>query len=425
MAPDPTTHANDEETASPSQRRFSAVEPLDRLQATLPAVPPQAAKFDIRSIPTTPAERCRASNIDVSPDQDVGLSEKIAVLEDKGKGLPQTYAEETVLYLAYGSNLAAKTFLGMRGIRPISKIRVLVPDLRLTFDLPGVPYAEPCFAGTQYRDPDLVSEPDSESDVNITDDEKLLTESEFISEKASLLARTREIPGTDSHERRWHKPLVGVVYEVTLQDYAKIIATEGGGRGYRDAVVDCYPFAEDYKSSNPVPDHPSTQGFKTHTLLSPAADDARKRVYAAKGIEPTPASGSCPTFSIFGDIQPHMRPDPEYAQPSARYLGLLITGSEEHDLPVSYREYLSNIHSYHVTTSRQKIGRVVFLAMWGPPLLLILKLSRVFAGPDGRSPLWLASAANLLLSGMWYSYDYVFKTVFGDGERTIDDTSSS
>lgn len=421
MAPVPTSQSNDAEAISPSQRRFSAVEPLDRLQATVPAVPPQAAKLDIRSIPTTSIERCRASNIDVSPDQDVGLSEKIAALEDKGQGLPQTYAEETVLYLAYGSNLAAKTFLGMRGIRPISKIRVLVPDLRLTFDLPGVPYAEPCFAATQFRDPDVASESESESDADV-DDDKLLTESEYLSEKASLQTQTREIR-TGSHERRWHKPLVGVVYEVTLMDYAKIIATEGGGRGYRDVVVDCYPFAEGYKPTNPVPDHPSTQAFKTHTLLSPAADDARKRVYAAKGIETT-ASDSCSTFSIF-NIQPHMRPDPEYAQPSARYLGLLITGSEEHDLPVSYREYLSGIHSYQMTTSRQKIGKVVFLAMWGPPLLLTLKLSKVFAGPDGRSPQWLASTANLLFLGLWNSYDYFFKKVFGDGERTIDDTPSS
>ncbi|KAJ5643985.1 uncharacterized protein N7484_006492 [Penicillium longicatenatum] len=423
MMPDPTSHANDEETASPSQRRFSAVEPLDRLQATLPAVPPQAAKLDIRSIPTTSAERCRASIIEASTDQDVGLSEKIAALEDNGKGLPQTYAEETVLYLAYGSNLAAKTFLGMRGIKPISKICVLVPDLRLTFDLPGVPYAEPCFAGTQFRDPDA-SEPESESEVELTDDEKLLTESEYLSEKASLPTKTRELR-TSSNERRWHKPLVGVVYEVTLMDYAKIIATEGGGRGYRDVVVDCYPFAEDYKSTNPVPEHPSTQAFKTHTLLSPAADDARKRVYAGKGVEPATASGSCSTCSIFGDIQPHMRPDPEYAQPSARYLGLLITGSEEHDLPISYREYLSSIHSYHMTTSRQKIGRVIFLGMWGPPILFTLQLSKAFAGPDGRSPPWLVTAANLLFSGMWNSYDYIFKRVFGDGERTIDDTPSS
>lgn len=422
MAPNPTSHVNDSETTSPSQRRFSAVEPLDRLQATLPAVPPQAAKLDIRSIPTTSAERCRASNIDVSPDQDVGLSEKIAALEDKGNGLPQKYAEETVLYLAYGSNLAAKTFLGMRGIKPISKIRVLVPDLRLTFDLPGVPYAEPCFAGTKFRDPDVASEPESESEVDV-DDDQLLTESEYLSEKVSLQTQTREIR-TDSHERRWHKPLVGVVYEVTLMDYAKIIATEGGGRGYRDVVVDCYPFADDYKPTKPVPDHPSTQSFKTHTLLSPAADDDRKRMYAAQGIEAPRASDSCPTLSIF-NIQPHMRPDPEYAQPSARYLGLLITGSEEHDLPVSYREYLSSIHSYHISTTRQKIGKVIFLATWGPPLLLTLQLSKVFAGPDGRSPPWLASAANMLFLGMWNSYDYVFKKLFGDGERTIDDTPSS
>ncbi|KAJ5648510.1 hypothetical protein N7490_004882 [Penicillium lividum] len=422
MTPNPIP--NDEEAASPSERRFSAVEPLDRLQATLPAVPPQAVNLDIRSIPTTSAERRRASNLELSRDQDVQLPEKIAVQEDSGEGLPEAYSEETVLYLAYGSNLAAKTFLGMRGIKPISKISVLVPDLRLTFDLPGLPYAEPCFAGTHFRDVDVASDPDSESEVDIPDDENLLTESEFLSEKASLLARTRETRGAVFHERKWHKPLVGVVYEVTLMDYAKIIATEGGGRGYRDVVVDCYPFSEDYKSTDPVPDHPTTQCFKTHTLLSPAADDERKRIYASKSIEPYTACSSCPASSIFGNIEPHMRPDPEYAQPSARYLGLLITGSEEHDLPVSYREYLSSIHSYHITTFRQKIGKVGFLAFWGPPILLTLQLSKVFAGPDGRIPPWLAGVANLLFSRMWKSYDYAFKSLFGDGERTIEDTPS-
>ncbi|KAJ5924646.1 hypothetical protein N7466_008833 [Penicillium verhagenii] len=426
MAPGTTSHANNVEVSSPSQRRFSAVEPLDRLQATVPAVPPQTADLDIRSIPTTSVERCQASNIDASPDQDVSLPEKIAVQEDSGKGLPQRYAEETVLYLAYGSNLAAKTFLGMRGIKPISKIAVLVPDLRLTFDLPGLPYIEPCFAGTMFRDPDVASDSGSEeSEIDVVDDETLLTESEFLSEKASLLTRTKEIRDTTFHERHWHKPLIGVVYEVTLLDYAKIIATEGGGRGYRDVVVDCYPFSEDYNSSNPVPNHPSTQPFKTHTLLSPAADDARKRIHAARTPESSAPSRSCQASSIFGDIQPHMRPDPEYAQPSARYLGLLIAGSEEHDLPVSYRAYLSNIHSYHTTTFRQKIGKFVFVAMWGPSLLLTLQLSKRFAGPDGRSPLWLAGVANLLFAGMWNSYDFVFRRAFGDGERTIGDTPSS
>lgn len=63
--------------------------------------------------------------------------------------------EKTVLYLAYGSNLSAEVFRGRRGIKPISQVNVYAPELSLTFDLAGIPYFEPCFAGTQYRNPPL------------------------------------------------------------------------------------------------------------------------------------------------------------------------------------------------------------------------------------------------------------------------------
>jgi len=70
---------------------------------------------------------------------------------------------------------------------------VLAPSLKLTFDLPGISYLEPCFANTRYR---------KQSKTN------------------------------DYHKDRWHKGLVGVVYEVIKVDYATIIATEGGSSGY-------------------------------------------------------------------------------------------------------------------------------------------------------------------------------------------------
>jgi hypothetical protein len=117
----------------------------------------------------------------------------------------------------------------------------------------------------------------------------------------------------------------------------------------------------------------------------------------------------------------HFRPDPDYAQPSARYLGLIKDGAEEHDLPVSYREYLAQIRTYHITSTRQKVGKVLFLVLWVPWVLLTLALSKIFAGPDGRSPAWLVALANALFSGMWTSYDCFFVGVFGDGERTLDD----
>ncbi|CAG8935783.1 unnamed protein product [Penicillium salamii] len=389
--------------SAPSGCRFNATATLTKLRSSLPAaVGRQNVEIDPTPIPATTANRRRASISTASLDRDETLAEKISDQLDHGEPVKET--EETILYLAYGSNLASKTFRGVRGIKPISQIGVFVPELRLSFDLPGIPYLEPCFAGTQYRD---VSHDGDDGDDDGYLDSK-------VSEKAALMGQTqREF----YHKRRWSRPLVGVVYEVTLADYAKIIATEGGGRGYRDGVIDCYPFPEDYDSSDPVPQHPSTPAFKARTLLSPAADDARIRSQMQRGG----AVVSKPALSLWYTIGLHFRPDPDYAQPSARYLNLIKTGAAEHDLPVSYQKYLAQIRTYHITTRGQKAGKMIFMVLWVPWLLLILTFSKIFAGPDGRSPPWLVAMANVLFSGMWNSYDLFFARVFGNGERTLSD----
>lgn len=412
---------SDEEALPETEGRFDAIKPLTRLRGALPTGLTRSASPDTHPLPTTTSDRRRVSIDAASLDRDAHLSEKVTEQQESGQALTGTSAEgETVLYLAYGSNLASQTFRGMRGIKPLSQIPVLVPELRLTFDLPGIPYAEPCFAGTQYRDPGFVNCGETESQ----DDDLSIIDGDFLSEKEPLLVETREVQGSEANRNRWHKPLVGVVYEVTLADYAKIIATEGGGRGYRDVVIDCYPFAKGFKPTDPVPDHPETTAFKAHTLLSPSADDARKAKEVAKHGDSSVTYSSCPKSSIFGDMGPHMRPDPEYAQPSARYLNLLVTGAAEHELPIAYQDYLSGIHTYKITTVRQTIGKVIFLGLWAPVILSLLTFSKRFAGPDGRSPPWLVTWSNVVFAGLWNSYDYFFKRVFGDGERTLGDTPS-
>ncbi|CAL5865945.1 uncharacterized protein PFLUO_LOCUS152 [Penicillium psychrofluorescens] len=398
----------------PSQDHFSGTQSLNRLRSLLPGPIARPSTPDAVSLPTTTVARQRASSVAASIDQDEHLAEKIAEQQEHGASLTGLLAEkETILYLAYGSNLASKTFRGVRGIKPLSQINVLVPELRLTFDLPGIPYAEPCFAGTQFRDPEKADDSAGEAEDEAWD----VLGNSSVSEKAPLMV------ATEAHRNRWHKPLVGVVYEVTLADYAKIIATEGGGRGYRDVVVDCHAFPKSYKPADPVPEHPGTPAFKVHTLLSPRADEARRHKQC--GITHTHAPRNpCGLSALFIKSQPHLRPDPEYAQPSARYLNLLTTGAAEHQLPIAYQTYLAQIRPYKITSTRQKIGKVVFLAMWGPALLTVMTLSKVFAGPDGRSPPWVVVFVDLVIEAVWKSYDLVFVKLFGDGERTVepDDT---
>jgi hypothetical protein len=266
-------------------------------------------------------------------------------------------SKDTVLYLAYGSNLSAETFKGARGIKPLSQVNVLAPELELTFDLPGIPYSEPCFANTRYR-----------------------TQS------------TREY-----HKDRWHKGLVGVVYEVTKADYATIIATEGGGSGYQDIIVQCYEIPAGSKFVDP---DPTTAPFKAHTLFAQAL--------------PPPEPGRPPPKSG-GRIS---RPDPSYAQPSARYLKLITDGAEEHGLPGDYKEFLYGLRPYTMTSTRQRLGQFIFLSIWMPIILAMFAASRVFVDDKGRLPKWMITVTSAIFAGVWASYDNFFKKLFGDGERT-------
>lgn len=286
---------------------------------------------------------------------------------------------ETVLYLAYGSNLSKETFRGNRGIKPLSQVNVQVPSLRLTFDLPGIPYKEPCFANTGLRDPE----------------QDLPDRTSIESEKTPLLNDGRR----DDEKAHWHKGLVGVVYEVTPEDYAHIIATEGGGASYQDILVDCYPFPT-ADPSCPVPDKPTLPSFRAHTLFAPALPP---------GEDPPPDSGR------------FQRPDPDYAQPSARYLKLITDGAAELALPYEYQDYLNSLQPYTITTNKQRVGQFIFLSLWGPFISLIFAMGRMFQDEQGRQPAWLRELTGALFKALWASYDIFFQPIFGDGERTITD----
>ena len=298
---------------------------------------------------------------------------------------------KTVFYLAYGSNLCRETFQGRRGIKPLSAVNVVVPQLVMTFDLAGIPYTEPCFANSRYRNPS----PTIELSTPITPSPTSKT-----SPKPSLAssldgASPRDLETKDYHKTRWHKGMVGVVYEVTLQDYTHIIATEGGGSAYQDVLVDCYELP---LGSSSVPEVPTTQPFKAHTLYSPLTPHGIKSL--KKGSK-------------------FARPDPNYAQPSARYLKLITDGADEHDIPQEYKNYLHQLRPYTITTLRQRIGGTVFRTFWMPVIFFVFSLNKKFADDKGRAPAWLNAVSGAIFSTAWVSYDNFFKHLFGDGERTI------
>lgn len=341
-------------------------------------------------VPRTSHERQQASLHTYSLDRNSNLAEKILGQSWDEEANRNTVAggdsggsinpEKTVLYLAYGSNMDTRTFSKCRGIKPVSLVNVYVPELELTFDLAGVPYREPCFATARYRQSPSPS---------------TLGNSDKDDEKHALLSDT----GKDTRGH-WAKPLIGVVYEITVRDYAWMIATESGGRGYIERVITCYPFSDSYDPADEVPDHPSTPPFKAHTLLSLLADH--------DGHSPLPSN-------------PHIRPNPLYAQPSRRYRDLVHSGAVESDLPFAYRDYLLGIYAFEPTTERQLTGKSIFLSCWTPLLLMVEYFTLKYHRPNGNSPRWVVAIASVIYICMWKSYDLLFLRFFGDGERTIGD----
>lgn len=285
----------------------------------------------------------------------------------------------TYLYLAYGSNLCAETFLGMRKIRPLSQTNVSVPTLELTFDLPGLPYREPCFANVDYRK--------VPKDPKLPDPPKL---------------PPFPPPGTSS---KWDGGLIGVVYEVTEEDYRTIIRTEGGGASYKEILVPCIPIKANIgvPEKPPIPELPKP--FLARTLYAPRVpnsdlpDDPRKKKWWYRFL-----------------LGPQR--EPGYAQASARYLKLITDGAREHDLPSDYQDYLQSLQPYTITSFRQKIGQFLLILTSGIFFMLMMVVSKKLADDRGKLPPWLAATMTALFSVTWMVYDGFYKPIFGDGERT-------
>jgi len=284
-----------------------------------------------------------------------------------------TSTAKSVFYLAYGSNLCAATFQGNRGIRPLSAINVVVPELELVFNLPGLPYLEPCYASTRFRCLDTLP--------------KQLQSITLPSEVDALLASSELEESKDiATASAWTKGCVGVVYELMPEDYAHIIATEGGGSSYADIEVSCFPLPQ---RTSTVPRHPQGSSFKVHTLF------ARSDGLARKGRD-------------------------GWAQPSKRYLGLVTTGANEHGLPKEYRIWLRSLQPYTITSWRQKVGRSLFVATFFPLIVGEIILERATADEQGRVPAWVTWLVGRCFVAIWFAYDWGFKWLWGEGERTME-----
>ncbi|KAK8055308.1 hypothetical protein PG993_000535 [Apiospora rasikravindrae] len=330
-----------------------------------PAYPP------ISSIPRTSPERLAQA----SPDND-----------DHDPSSPKN--ARTYLYLAYGSNLSAETFLGVRGIRPLSKVNVSAPAFDLTFDLPGIPYREPCFANVAPR-------------KHLPDPPKPPQRPPQFPPPLATSKRSRDCSRRSRRARRPGQRASSALCYLDVQ-----------------TPVVALPAPITVPEKPPIPELP--RPFLAHTLYQPRLPDAPPDNDDGNGDgDDEPDKPKKKWWYKF--MTPVRRPEPDYAQASARYLKLITDGAAEHALPDDYQAYLHRLQAYTITRRRQEIGKWLFSLLWLPLFLAVMTFSRMVSDKDGNMPRWLAIVMAVLLNLMWMSYDAVFVKWFGDGERTVED----
>ncbi|KAG0236086.1 hypothetical protein BGW41_000560 [Actinomortierella wolfii] len=278
---------------------------------------------------------------------------------------------DTVWYLAYGSNMDPKVLTGRRQVKPIESIPVKVPDYWLSFDIAGLPFVEPCFGSILKKD------------------KSRLREREYA---YHVYTRTRY--GTEfkwdpnNPEASYPPDLQGVAHRITQADWQRVIQTEGGWghdvpTGYDKIEVECYPFNIKSEESSKI------------DLSQPIM---------AKVLIARPLS-----------IRSH-------CQPSARYMGLLTSGAKIHHLEPDYQEYLASLVPYECAGTRAKLGRFLFMFINAPFLigfmLVMLRQRHMNKKPlEQRKPppywvAWYMDKASRWSAAM---HDYIVRPFFGSG----------
>ena len=104
--------------------------------------------------------------------------------------------------------------------------------------------------------------------------------------------------------------------------------------------------------------------------------------------------------------------------PSNRYITLIRTGAGAHKFPEEYLSYLDDLSFYRIRTFRTEAGRVLFLGIWLPIVVLIFSL---MASADKLGPgkfAWLRKFQEWTFRQMWRMHDGLFAPVFGRGDIT-------
>ena len=104
-----------------------------------------------------------------------------------------------------------------------------------------------------------------------------------------------------------------------------------------------------------------------------------------------------------------------------RCQNLIKTGAQEAKLPLEYLDFIDSIPVYHPSTnSFRKTGAMIFVAVWGPVMILLERLVRATVQSNGYAPRSVISLVRLTMKIIWLAHDLVFAPIFGRGDGLDD-----
>ncbi|KAJ5603915.1 hypothetical protein N7537_006871 [Penicillium hordei] len=177
-------------------------------------------------------------------------------------------------------------------------------------------------------------------------------------------------------------PVHGVLYQLRREDYLRLVLSEGSGVGYDEITVEAYILKT------------QSDGTK-RTKEQPIMAQTLKAKYPRR-----PNSG-----------------------PSRRYMGLILEGCKEHNIPVSYQKYLESLPVYGADSVKkswfQTMGALLFLFFWRRVIQVLARTTKIVVDDSGHCPPWLGQVIVMVYHFMWFWHDHVHSRIWGMGHGDL------
>eukprot|EP01117_Protostelium_nocturnum_P008601 TRINITY_DN3085_c0_g5_i1.p1 TRINITY_DN3085_c0_g5~~TRINITY_DN3085_c0_g5_i1.p1 ORF type:complete len:337 (-),score=71.59 TRINITY_DN3085_c0_g5_i1:26-1036(-) len=318
--------------------------------------------------------------------------------------------EGRVWYLAFGSNMNYSALTVMRQVKPRRAFAVTVPDYVLSFDIRGLAYMEPCWASI------IKLKKHGEKSIDSKRGKKMVEGGEEVEKEMSLKGREEDVDKEADRRDVWSRccpglpysgaippQLCGVVYDISEDDYRKIVVTEAGfaydnlSCAYSTIEVDCITIKSSEMHTSTVENQLEGEllcSSKSQNFSEPQKMRARTLMALPRSTSPN-------------------------LWPNYRYMNLIRNGAKRNNLPLSYQNHLESLCFYETLTWRKFILGFIYIV----PFIIVWMLMKLFILPwgkrMGRQPYFVAKIFDAMMRTNQWGEAHL-NGFIGSGWRTDD-----